>query len=397
MILAAVPDLLFRSRIGEVARLRGIEVRFVRDPETLANEAASATLLLLDLDAEALRPVETIAEVRKRAPEVRILGFLSHVNRELRERAVQAGCSETQSRGEFTRQLPEILAPSFVRVRGFIEVCGRDRVKWLQGLVTAELTTLVPGGGCLAAACSRQGKMVGVMVVRVFEDRLLLEIEPELVAPLRAHFERFLIMEDVALSDRIQPVREVFASQGGLPRLPWFHFVERDGAVHSANRSLGSEGWTIFPATASSTLSEAEYESRRIANGWPRWGVDMGTDELPMEAGLDPAAISYSKGCYLGQEVILRVKTYSEPPKRLVLLALEGKVERGASVTVAGEAIGNVTSVAESVALATVRKQYRSPGTRVEVAGIPATVRELPWHAYAERPPDKPQAETGRI
>jgi folate-binding protein YgfZ len=124
------------------------------------------------------------------------------------------------------------------------------------------------------------------------------------------------------------------------------------------------------------------YERLRIANGFPRWGMDMGPDLLPMEAGLEPLAISYTKGCYIGQEVIQRVKTYSEPPRMLVQLAFEGKPVTGARVLAGGAEVGNVTSVGDGLALAIVRKEQKAPGTTVEIdPGIPATVRALPWQA----------------
>lgn len=104
MILAAVPDLMFRSRIGEVARAKSVEIRFVRTTEELVSGAPGATLVLLDLD----RGPDAVAEIRKAAPGVRVLGFYSHVNRDVRDRAVAAG-AETMTRGEFTRRLPEIL------------------------------------------------------------------------------------------------------------------------------------------------------------------------------------------------------------------------------------------------------------------------------------------------
>lgn len=272
------------------------------------------------------------------------------------------------------------------RDRGLLRLRGRDRVKWLQGLVTAELTTLRPGGGCFAAACTRQGKMVGVFAVRVFEDHLLLETEPELVEPLVAHFDKHLIMEDVAI-ERAQAI--VYEVHGEGPGVPWFHFVPAHGGIASTNRMLG-EGMTLIvpaPVDLAPPISEDEYERLRIEAGWPRWGVDMGPDELPMEAGLEPIAISYTKGCYVGQEVILRVKNFGEPPKRLVLL------DRAAPV---GDR-GIVTSSAGSVSLGYVPKQSKQPGTVVELSTGPATVRELPWHARAERPPDRPKSDVGKI
>ena len=111
---------------------------------------------------------------------------------------------------------------------------------------------------------------------------------------------------------------------------------------------------------------------------------------LPMEAGLDPVAINYEKGCYLGQEVIQRVKTYSESPRMLVSLAPEGPVTAGSPITVNGEEIGRVTSAvpgpalgsAHGPALGLIRKEYKNPGIPVVIApGVAATVGTLAWHA----------------
>lgn len=109
MILAAVPDLLFRSRIQEVARHLGAQVQVVRDPESLLTQARlGPSLIVIDLEA---MPVETVASIRVEFPKVRIVGFLSHVHRELREAALKAGCTEALARSEFTKRLPEILKP----------------------------------------------------------------------------------------------------------------------------------------------------------------------------------------------------------------------------------------------------------------------------------------------
>ena len=104
----------------------------------------------------------------------------------------------------------------------------------------------------------------------------------------------------------------------------------------------------------------------------------MGPDYLPMEAGLEPIAISYSKGCYIGQEVIQRVKTYSEPPRMLVQLEIAG-ARPGDPIASGGEVMGQITSATEGVALGYVRREYKAAGTEVEVAGRAARVRALPW------------------
>lgn len=105
MILAAVPDLLFRTRIAEAARAQSVEIRFAREPEALAADAPFASLVLVDLDGASY----AVEAVRRAAPEVRIVGFYSHVHEERRERALAAGCTEVLPRGQFVRRIAEIV------------------------------------------------------------------------------------------------------------------------------------------------------------------------------------------------------------------------------------------------------------------------------------------------
>lgn len=139
-------------------------------------------------------------------------------------------------------------------------------------------------------------------------------------------------------------------------------------------------------------MEQALYEVLRIENGFPKWGRDMGGEELPMEAQLTPIAISYTKGCYLGQEVIQRIKTYGEPPKRLVFLEIEGDSlpPQGTLLRKGGEIVGRVTSstfsfrLGKNIAMGYVRKECKEPGTLLEIDGFPAAmvcVQRLPWLA----------------
>lgn len=283
--------------------------------------------------------------------------------------------------------------------RGLIRVTGKDRLRWLQGMLTNDVSTLAPGGGCMAAACTRQGKMVGVMVVRLFEDHILLETEPESMPPLTAHFDKLIIMDDVKLEDVSSDWigLEIF---GAACRkivdpgsLPWFHFVAFEGGIASSNRTTGPEGLTLIvpPETTppdGEPLTEEAYETLRIENGFPRWGRDMTSDDLPMEANLEPIAVSYDKGCYLGQEVILRVRNFSEPPKRLVWLSLDASdvPAPGTAIRCGMTDAGRVTSSTHSpraghaVALGYVGKEQNKPGTEVQIDGTRAIVNPLPWH-----------------
>ena len=113
-VLVGLQDLMFRSRISETAKALGVEVRFVRDPEELVRSVSEdpPSRVILDLDNPMIRGVETIARLRAEpaTAELPIVGYLSHVNREVREAAVAAGCTETLPRSQFVQRLPDLLS-----------------------------------------------------------------------------------------------------------------------------------------------------------------------------------------------------------------------------------------------------------------------------------------------
>jgi folate-binding protein YgfZ len=136
-------------------------------------------------------------------------------------------------------------------------------------------------------------------------------------------------------------------------------------------------------------LGSAALEARRIEAGTPVFGVDMTTDTIPLEAGIESRAVSMTKGCYVGQEIVVRIlhRAHGRVARRLVGLAAAEPIARGSSVYADGREVGTVTSAAwspalgSSVALATVHRDQSEPGTLVAVggpAGPSATVRELP-------------------
>jgi len=250
---------------------------------------------------------------------------------------------------------------------GVIRMTGRDRARFLHGMCTNEIKKLAPGQGCRAAVVNRQGKMVADLAVLATADDLLLILERSNLQPTIDHLQKFIVADDVTMTPA--DLRAV-----GLYGTP-----PPEGQPTAPEPALGGRLFAV-PESSAKQISEAEYESRRIENGFPRWGVDMGPDVLPMEAGLEPIAVSYSKGCYIGQEVIQRVKTYSEPPRMLVQLEIAGAKPQE-KIAANGEEIGHVTSATTNVALGYVRKEFKAPGTHVEVNGRPAHVRALPWHA----------------
>jgi folate-binding protein YgfZ len=238
--------------------------------------------------------------------------------------------------------------------------------------------------------------MVAEMIALAAENALLLEMDRSNLQPAVDHLNRFLVADDVKMTISDAAVLGLWGPRAqallGVRDLPDFNLVMREGTAVFRDRTIGVEGYHLLvpPSKAEEAgrilghgvvpAGFAAYETLRIENGFPRWTADMDATLLPMEAGLEPIAISYQKGCYIGQEVIQRVKTYSEPPKMLVQLEVADAAP-GDRVSAAGEDIGAVTSAQPALALGFVRKEFKAPGTEVQVAGKPARVRALPWQS----------------
>jgi folate-binding protein YgfZ len=330
--------------------------------------------------------------------------------------------------------------------RGVLEITGRDRIKFLHNVTTNDVFKLVTGRdgnsfgkdekvdlaatpsgrGQFTVVPNRQGKMVADGKVRLFEDRAWLEIDRGALTMTSSTLGSMIVSEDVQIKDRTKEIdvlrvdgpksREVVSKAlGSVPDLAEGHFAMLGDVVVSPFSLTSQPGYDLLvPAAASADawkkLVDAgakpagffALETVRVENGFPRWYADMDGTVLPMEAGLEPIAISYSKGCYLGQEVIQRVKTYSEAPRALVQVTLDprpptkegGQVPApnpGTPVLVDGQNVGKVTSLAWSrlakglIALAMVKKEHKAPGTKVtlDAGGIKYTgaVKALPWHA----------------
>lgn len=328
--------------------------------------------------------------------------------------------------------------------RGLLEISGRDRIRFLHNATTNDLLKLATGreGGSFAKGekidlpatpagpgqftviPSRQGKMIADAKLRLLEDRVSLDLDRGSIPLTLATLGGMIVSEDVQLKDRSSEfdllrvdgpkAREIVTKAlGPVPELPEFHFAAIGDVLVSPSPYTGEPGFDIVaPASASAELWKKltgagakpagffAFETARIEHGFPRWVADMNGTLLPMEAGLEPIAISYTKGCYLGQEVIQRVKTYSEAPRALVALAIErlrkpeGGVTAvpnpGSPILADGATVGSVTSLGWSrraetfVGLGLVRKEQKAPGTKVTLdAGAlkyAAEVKPLPWH-----------------
>ena len=276
---------------------------------------------------------------------------------------------------------------------GRIVVTGADRRSYLQGLLTNDIEALTPGTGCYAAMLTAQGRMITDMYVDELGDSLLVRVPIELTTRILEHFDRFVFSEDVQVTDvtakRIQVGVYGPLAAGAARHLPDAVRLALDDLPGAALIVDTDRARALTDALDAEGAIEATLDDLEVARseaGVPRFGVDMDADTIPLEAGIEDRAISRTKGCYVGQEVIVRVldRGHGRVAKRLVpLLFDEGAAAPAvnAAVHVGEREVGRVTSAVVSprlrrvVALAFVHRDFTSPGTPLTIGGARATVR----------------------
>jgi folate-binding protein YgfZ len=306
--------------------------------------------------------------------------------------------------------------------RGLILVSGKDRASYLQGLLTNDVVALRPGTGCYAAYLTPQGRMI--TDVRVYElgDVILLSLPALVKDTVLVKLDSLVFTEDVQLGDvtdsfvSLAIVGPAAASAAGagvdagsdtpLDALPEHGNVRAQFAgqpvIVLRITDAGVPGYELIvdrqtaPALRAALAGQGAVEidrptaeTLRIEAGIPRFHADMDEDTIPLEAGIESSAISLNKGCYVGQEVIIRVlhRGHGRVARKLAGLTIEGTTvpERDAVVQADGREIGRVTSGVASpaldrpIALAYLHRDFVAPGTRVAVSGFPAIVTALPF------------------
>lgn len=300
-------------------------------------------------------------------------------------------------------------------------MAGRDRAAYLHGLLTNDVQALAPGTGCYAAWLTPQGRMVTDLYVFESGDMILLDVPAELASATLQRLDQFLFSEDVQLTDLSSALTPVClhgpsaasilervlggaAGLGGWVEHQHARLQFADAPVRLARISqLGVPGFCVYvdPAaeadlraalvTAGAIPAGPEaIEAARIEAGYPVFGVDMTEDTIPLEAGIEDRAISFTKGCYVGQEVIIRVlhRGHGRIARKLVGLRIGGDAPAGGAKIFAGDReVGFVTSAARSprlgsIAMGYVHRDLVAPGTRVELDAssgrIAATVSRFP-------------------
>ena len=305
-----------------------------------------------------------------------------------------------------------------------LEVTGRDRVAFLQGMLTNDLKVLTPGQGCRAAFLDAHGKVQALLAVLVLDDRLLLMLHGGSAEKTLQALDKFLISEKVYFRD-VSAEALLFLLAGpstgavierltGEPPLPapWAHAERKAGeialrVITGGGETGEAEGWLYAPALEGERLWRATLEAGnpvglrpvgvtafdvlRVEAGTPWYGHDVDETVLLPEIPLE-SYVSYTKGCYIGQEVVARVKYRGHVNRSLTGLTFDGdRVPRnGAVIETDNRQVGRVTSAVTSfavnrpIAIAFVRREHVEPGTLVTVRDndltLTARVTALPFY-----------------
>jgi folate-binding protein YgfZ len=308
------------------------------------------------------------------------------------------------------RYIREEAAIGAIAPRQQIAVAGPDRATYLQGLLTNDIPALSPGSGCYSAWLTPQGRMLTDMHVLQSDAMILLDVPAETTEATRERLEQFIFTENVQVESLAASLASVWihgpkASSVlehvmGITGLAGWRDYQHGQSVVRIDQ-LGVPGYCVYlepsrradviaalVAAGAHDVSALAIEAARIEAGYPVFGVDMTGDTIPLEAGIEDRAISMTKGCYVGQEVVIRVlhRGHGRVARKLVGLRIDGPVPaRGARLFAADRDIGFVTSAAESprlgaIAMGYAHRDFLNPGTTIDVATdggrVPATITE---------------------
>ena len=288
--------------------------------------------------------------------------------------------------------------------RGKIKLTGEDRARLLHAMTTNHIQQLTPGSGCYVFFLNDKGRVLADANVLCRPDYFLLDVEPETRQPLYQHLDRFIIADDVTVEDATDAVATIalegpqapeVLQRAGAP-LPDAEYstMEWGDAVVARLNSTGSPGFFIFvPAAEKAALisrleaagaEPADAEAARVVrleHGKPRYSEDISDRFLAQEAN-QPHALHFSKGCYLGQEIVERVRSRGQIHRVLMPLILETTQPPapGAKLEFGGAGAAEITSAAYSpalgkvVALAYVRTEHARPHEQMMLGDIRAEV-----------------------
>src|ERR1700676_1052779 len=281
--------------------------------------------------------------------------------------------------------------------RGKIKLTGEDRARLLHAMTTNHIQQLTPGTGCYAFFLNDKGRILSDANILCRPDHFLLDLEPEAREKIYQHLDHFIIADDVTLEDATPQLATIAVEgpkaaevlqQAGAP-IPETEYstIEWGSRVVARLNSTGSLGFFIFVPVAEKSDLVAQIEAAgavaadaeafrvvRLEHGKARYGEDIGERFLAQEAN-QPRALHFSTGCYLGQEIVERVRSRGQIHRVLTPLVLDTKVppEAGTKLQTGDTDVAEITSAAYSpaldkvVALAYVRTEQARPHTEIKL------------------------------
>jgi tRNA-modifying protein YgfZ len=287
--------------------------------------------------------------------------------------------------------------------RGRILASGRDRARLLHNITSNEVKKMAPGSGCYAFVLSPQGRIQADLHLLCFADHFLIDTEPDTREKVLAHMRKYIIADQVELEDVTGKTAAValegpaaaaiLASLGApVPGADYEHVAWGDAAI-AAISLTGQPGFRIYCADATEMAVKLEAAGARpataddarlvrIENGKPHYGEDIRETSLPQETQ-QLHAVSFTKGCYLGQEIVERIRAQGHVNKKLVRVEVDAPepLSPGTKLTADGAAAGEITSSVYSpesgkvVGMAYVRTPFAESGKELTAGEYSARVR----------------------
>ena len=308
--------------------------------------------------------------------------------------------------------------------RARVSLSGADRVRWMNGMVTNNIRDLAAGRGVYAFLLNPQGRILGEMVVYNLGEKLVVETDRSQVEKIVATFDHYIIMDDVEVADMSAEQtalgltgpksRAVLNAAGiGVPELQPLQMITpqckcdcgcvectvvrgEDAQHESYEIWLAPQDvyktWRALLAAGATPAGSEALEMQRIVAGVPLYGVDIRERDLPQETE-QMRALNFNKGCYVGQEIVERIRSRGNVHRKFTGFLLEGAaaIAAAAKITSDEKEVGEITSVAtvptpsgdRTVALGYIRREVGVPGREVTIGSAKATVVQLPLESVA--------------
>ncbi len=296
------------------------------------------------------------------------------------------------------------MAPAFfdLSARTKLRVTGADRIRFLNGQTTNDVRKAGAEATQESCVLNAKGHFDAHVFLSATPNDIWIDADQELRELLQTRLERYVIADDVKIEDVTDQSALFHVLAGSEPKIS-------DAKFDFRSRRLGIDGWDLWVEAARAeamkralaadyrAMDESEWEVLRIESGIPRWGCELTREIIPPEANLAARAIDYEKGCYIGQEVISRMKMSGQTRQRLCGVTSEKALAPGKELHAETKMVGHVTSAVFSerlnahIALAIIKRGYTETGTslitlvddrpiNVKVVALPFSEPSSHWH-----------------